>query len=343
MNITDYDYALPEDRIAIRPPKERGSTRLLVLDKRTGNIKDSFYKDLDIFLRPGDLLILNKSKVIKARLIAENEVGKKQELLLLEKHNNSENQFEVKVMYRGKLVEHQELKVGSTHLQVLKVNHDGTAVLKSQVNLLNLADKYGTVPLPPYMHRAADEEDSKRYQTIFAENPGSVAAPTASLNFTNALFEKLSEKDIHTAEITLHVGLGTFLPIREQSVEKHKMHNEYYEIPAETIEAIRTTRKTGNKVIAVGTTVTRTLEHCCSEILSKNPVADISGETEIFIYPGYEFKIVDSMLTNFHAPRSTVLMMAAAFAGWENLRNSYQHAVSHDYNFLSYGDSMLIF
>jgi len=200
------------------------------------------------------------------------------------------------------------------------------------------------VPLPPYMHREADANDRERYQTVFAEHNGSVAAPTASLNMTDELLAELKISGVVVAQLTLHVGLGTFMPIRVDDVTKHKMHQEYFEIPGSTIDAIRLAKKEGRRVMAVGTTVTRTLEYAKEQILGfqASSLETISGEADIFIYPGYEFKIVDGLLTNYHAPQSTVLMMAAAFAGWDNLKNAYGHALKANYKFLSYGDSMLI-
>ncbi len=217
----------------------------------------------------------------------------------------------------------------------------GLAKISSKTPLLELAEHAGTVPLPPYMHRTAGKEDIERYQTIFAREPGSVAAPTASLNFTQELESILLKKGVKIAYLTLHVGLGTFLPIRSDDIEQHNMHSEYFEIPEATVTMIQTAKKNKNKVVALGTTVARTLEFTKQPLLHKKP-ADITGEADIFIYPGYEFKVVDSLLTNFHAPGTTVLMLAAAFAGWDNLKHAYNEAMNENYAFLSYGDSMLI-
>ena len=214
------------------------------------------------------------------------------------------------------------------------INHilgNGIAEVESDTSLAELAEKYGTVPLPPYLHRDATEDDKKRYQTVWAKNMGSAAAPTASLNMTEELLERLRKKGVIIKYLTLHVGLGTFLPMRTDKVEDHHMHSEWFNIPEDTLSAI----KSAKRVVAVGTTVARTLEYY-------GKTGKTSGEDDIFIYPGFEFKVIDALLTNFHAPKSTVLMLASAFAGWEHLHNAYDHAVAEKYNFLSYGDSMLI-
>lgn len=340
MKTDDFTYTLPEEAIALHPPKVRGSTKLLVLDRSTSILTDSKYADLLDFLVPGDLLVINNTKVLPARLSAQTETGADRELLLLEKHGKTVDTHSSLVMYRRKLRVGQTLEVGSTRITVDEVFDNGTARISSTTDLWELAEKVGAVPLPPYLHREADAADTERYQTVFANSLGSVAAPTASLNLTQDLMEELKAKGVSIAEVTLHVGLGTFMPIRVDDVTKHTMHQEYFEIPKSVIEAIQQTKGKGGRVIAVGTTVTRTLEYA-ADMLTQEP-QDRQGEADIFIYPGYEFKVVDVMLTNFHAPNSTVLMMAAAFAGWENLKAAYDHALAHDYQFLSYGDSMLL-
>ena len=325
MLVSDFSYDLPEERIAKFPPKVRGTTKLLVLDKKTGEIKDSYYKDLVDFLNPGDVLILNDTRVMQSRLFCTLPDGRKRELVVLEKHGNEPE----RVMYRGKLHEGDVLNPGNISIKHLLGG--GIAEVESDVPLADLAEKYGTVPLPPYLHRDATAEDKKRYQTIWAKDMGSAAAPTASLNMTEELLEKLKNKGVIIKYLTLHVGLGTFLPIRTDNIEDHKMHSEWYHIPEDTIEAINNAKR----VVALGTTVARTLEYYAK-------TGKTEGEDDIFIYPGFEFKIVDALLTNFHAPKSTVLMLASAFAGWDNLKNAYDHAIKAEYNFLSYGDSMLI-
>lgn len=340
MQLSDYTYELPEEAIALHPPKERGASRLLVLDRKSGETKDDLYAHLDDYLRPGDLLIINNTRVLPARLIAHTEDGAERELLLLEKHGKGNDHHTSHVMYRRKIRPGQKLLVGETEIVVDDIFENGTAIISSHTDLWELAEAQGTVPLPPYMHRDEEPGDRERYQTVFAKEKGSVAAPTASLNLTPELLERIKQKGIAVAEITLHVGLGTFMPIRVEDVTKHKMHQEYFEISADVAEQIRTTKKQGGRVIAVGTTVTRTLEYASETIMQEK--GDITGEADIFIYPGYEFKIVEGLVTNFHAPGSTVLMMASAFAGWDNLLASYEHALAQKYAFLSYGDSMFI-
>ncbi len=339
MRVSDFDYHLPEELIAQHPPAERGSSRLLVLDKKSGSITHKLYGDFIDYVSPGDVVVLNDTKVIKARLKAINSDGKKRELLLLEDHHNTDFSRR-QVLYRGKVQAGEQLDVNGTTVTIDSVLEDGVAFVSADVSLLDLAEKQGSVPLPPYMHREATAKDTERYQTVFARDPGSVAAPTASLNFTHELEARLKAKGAKLVYITLHVGLGTFLPIRVGNVEEHHMHSEYFEIPLATVQAIHGAKSQNNKVFAVGTTVARTLEYANDQLL--NGTQPISGEADIFIYPGYKFQVVDALLTNYHAPKSTVLMMAAAFAGWDNLKHAYEEAIKEKYAFLSYGDSMLI-
>lgn len=355
MLVSDFNYDLPEERIAKFPPKERGTTRLLVLDKKTGATKDSCYKNLDEFLNPGDLLILNDTRVMKSRLFCTLPDGRKRELVVLEKHGDEPQ----RVMYRGKLHDGDELVLDNGSFEEHKcrrgiygateprndgregafrerilIKHllgNGIAEVESEIPLAELAEKYGTVPLPPYLHRDATEDDKKRYQTVWAKHMGSAAAPTASLNMTDELLDRLQRKGVIIKYLTLHVGLGTFLPMRTDNVEDHHMHSEWFHIPDNTLDAI----KSAKRIVAVGTTVARTLEYYAR-------TGKTSGEDDIFIYPGFKFQLVDALLTNFHAPKSTVLMLASAFAGWDHLHNAYDHAVAEKYNFLSYGDSMFI-
>ncbi len=327
MLVSDFNYDLPEERIAKFPPEKRGASRLLVLNRKTGEIQDSWYRNLDDFLQAGDVLILNDTRVMQSRLFCELPDGRKRELVVLEKHGNEPQ----RVMYRGKLHDGDILTVADAKITIKQVLDGGIAEVESAAELSELAEKYGTVPLPPYLHRDATDDDKKRYQTVWAKNMGSAAAPTASLNMTDDLLERLRKKGVRICYLTLHVGLGTFLPIRTEEVEGHKMHSEWFSIPVETLDAI----KNASRVVALGTTVARTLEYYAR-------TGKTEGEDDIFIYPGFEFKIVDALITNYHAPKSTVLMLASAFAGWENLKQAYEHAIDEKYNFLSYGDSMLI-
>ena len=362
MLVSDFTYDLPEDRIAKFPPKVRGTTRLLVLNKNTGEVTDSYYKDLVDFLNPGDLLILNDTRVMQSRLFCTLPDGRKRELVVLEKHGDEPE----RVMYRGKIHDNDILSVENHKIIITKILGNGIAEVKSEVPLKDLTEKYGSVPLPPYLHRDATESDKKRYQTVWARHMGSAAAPTASLNMTEDLLKKLQEKGVVIKYLTLHVGLGTFLPIRTDNIEDHQMHSEWYSIPEDTLKAIKAAKnkrfeivcdngsklvseprddgreRSGSKnacssgrVIALGTTVARTLEYYAR-------TGKTEGEDDIFIYPGFNFKLVDALITNFHAPKSTVLMLASAFAGWDNLKHAYDHAIAEKYNFLSYGDSRFI-
>lgn len=374
MELKDYTYELPEDRIAAHPPKIRGTSRLLALNRKNGEITDSFYKNIADFFEKGDLLILNDTKVIKARLFATKENGAERELVILERHSFDSDWHKHKIMYRGKLKTGNKLFVKNSspeeknqnqnskaEIVVEEILGDGIAIVSSKADLRELCENFGTVPLPPYMRRDATPLDIERYQTVFAEEKGSVAAPTASLNMTEEILNSLRKKGVEIKYLTLHVGLGTFMPIRVEKIEEHKMHQEYFEIPAETAEEIRKTHQNGGRVFALGTTVARTLEYAHNAIfekslngnsgnredlskVSKNQNGDLSGEADIFIFPGYEFKTIQGLITNFHAPKSTVLMLASAFAGWENLKNAYSHAIQNgEYKFLSYGDSMIIY
>ena len=327
MLVSEFSYDLPDERIAKFPPKERGSTRLLVLDRHTGEITDSHYRNLDEFLGEGDVLILNDTRVMQSRLFCTLPDGRKRELVVLEKHGDEPQ----RVMYRGKLHDGDKLTVEAHMISVSKILGNGIAEVKSDTPLADLAEKYGTVPLPPYLHRDATESDKKRYQTVWAKNMGSAAAPTASLNMTEDLLNRLKNKGVIIKYLTLHVGLGTFLPIRTDKIEDHHMHSEWYSIPEDTIATL----KSPHRIIALGTTVARTLEYYAR-------TGKTEGEDDIFIYPGFEFKLVDALITNFHAPKSTVLMLASAFAGWGHLKHAYDHAIEEKYNFLSYGDSMFI-
>ena len=339
MLVSDFNYNLPEENIAVRPPKVRGTTRLLVLNRKNGQITDSKYADLADFLEPGDLIVLNDTRVMRSRVFTELPDGRPRELVVLEKHDGEIDH----VMYRGKLHEGDQLTVKnvadnsktSDIITIKEILGNGTATVTANRELTDIVADYGNVPLPPYLHRDADKDDIKRYQTVWAKELGSAAAPTASLNMTNELMQKLTDKGIQIQYLTLHVGLGTFLPIRSDNVEDHHMHSEWFHIPAETIKAIESTKAAGHRVIAVGTTVTRTLEFWAK-------TGKTEGEDNIFIYPGFEFKAIDALVTNFHAPKSTVLMLTAAFADWKNLKPAYDHAVSRGYKLLSYGDSMFI-
>lgn len=340
MKLSDYWYELPAELVADKPPEIRGTSRLLVVSRDNGSLNDSRYADVADWLQAGDLLVLNDTKVIKARLLARKANGAERELIILEKHGRQDDWHRHRVLYRRRLAVGDELYIGNDRITVEELLGDGLASVKSSADLLELAERYGQVPLPPYMHRQATPLDTERYQTIWAKQQGSVAAPTASLNMTEEILETLRAKGVAIASLTLHVGLGTFLPIRGDAVEDHHMHQEYFEIPAATVRSVQAAKAAGKRVVALGTTVARTLEYAHADLQAA--AQDISGEADIFIYPGFNFKSIDGLLTNFHAPKSTVLMLTAAFAGWSSLHAAYEHAVAMKYRFLSYGDSMLI-
>ena len=341
MQLADFHYDIPEKLIATTPPTVRGDARLLVLDRQSGTVSDRHYPDIVDYLGLGDVLIINDTKVIKARLITTKQTGGTRELVLVEKHGRSDDWHTHKVIYRRKLAVGDKLSVGADTLTVEELLDGGMAIIKSERDLLQIAEEHGSVPLPPYMRRDATPADIERYQTVFAREQGSVAAPTASLNMTEETLSRLRDKGVVVVYATLHVGLGTFLPIRVEDVTDHHMHKEYFEIPAVTVSAIRDAKAKGKRVVALGTTVTRTLEYAHQAILA-GPLEDLSGEADIFMYPGYSFKIIDGLITNFHMPDSTVLMLTAAFAGWDKLKPAYEHAIDKSYRFFSYGDSMLI-
>ena len=339
MLVSDYAYNLPEESIAIRPPKVRGTTRLLVLNRQTGDIIDSKYANLADFLQPGDLVVLNDTRVMRSRVFTELPDGRPRELVVLEKHDGEIDH----VMYRGKLHTGDQLTVKNITndsktndtITIKEILGNGTATVTANRDLTKIVADYGNVPLPPYLHRDADKDDIKRYQTVWAKELGSAAAPTASLNMTKELIKKLQAKGVQIKYLTLHVGLGTFLPIRSDNVEEHHMHSEWFHIPDDTIEAIKDTKAANHRVIAVGTTVTRTLEYWAK-------TGKTEGEDDIFIYPGFKFQAIDALVTNFHAPKSTVLMLTAAFAGWDHLKPAYEHAIESNYKLFSYGESMFI-
>ncbi len=342
MNLSDYDYKLPEELIAKYPPKTRGQSRLLVLSRKTGEIINDQYYNIDQYLNPGDLIVLNNTKVLKARIKTWSNDNKLKEILILERHHKNEDWFRHQVLYKGKLRENEILRtIKNDQITIEKIIEPGIAIVKSKLNLLELSNSLGEVPLPPYLKRTATKEDIKRYQTIWAKEVGSVAAPTASLNMTKALLQKLTRRGVKISYSTLHVGIGTFLPIRVNDLNKHKMYKEYFEIPKQTVIDIKMAKQNSKKVVAIGTTITRALEYSHKKIMN-DKAQSISGEADIFIYPGYNFKVIDGLLTNFHAPKSTVLMLASAFGGWDNLFLAYSQAINKKYRFLSYGDSMLI-
>ena len=340
MRTDDFDYNLPEDLIAQSPLKDRSSSRLLVLDKETGEYEDKIFKDIIDYLNPGDTLVINDTKVLPARLIGvKEETEAKIELLLLKDMGGNAWECLAKPVKRLKIGTIVSFGDGLLKARVDKILDEGIVhvTLVYEGILVEVLDKLGTMPLPPYIHKTL--EDQSRYQTVYAKNLGSAAAPTAGLHFTNELLDKIKKKGVNIAKITLHVGLGTFRPVNVEDVTKHKMHSEYYIMDENTAKILRDTKENGKRVIAVGTTSVRTIETIMQR---EGNYKSSSGNTDIFIYPGYEFKGVDAIITNFHLPKSTLIMLVSAFAGKENILNAYKHAIDEKYRFFSFGDAMFI-
>ncbi len=339
MKKSDFNFNLPEELIAQTPIAKRDSSRLLVLDKNNGNITHRQFSDILDYLNPGDCLVLNDSRVIPARLFGERITGGAVEVLLLK--DLGENKWEALTRPGRKTRIGEEIFFGNGILKATVRDEldDGKRVVEFSYDgiFLEILEKLGEMPLPPYIHERL--ENPERYQTVYSKNIGSAAAPTAGLHFTDELLDKLREKGIKTAFVTLHVGLGTFRPVKAELIEDHIMHSEYFDIPEESREIILETKKSGGRIIAVGTTSCRTLESAFSENgeISKN-----SGDTSIFIYPGYKFKAVDALITNFHLPESTLIMLVSALAGRENVLNAYNIAIEEKYRFFSFGDAMFI-
>lgn len=349
MKTDDFDYFLPEELIAQTPLKDRSSSRLLVVDRKSENLKDKHFTDILDYLKPGDALVLNETKVIPARIIgSKEETHGVVELLLLKELGN--DTWECLARPQKRLHKGTRVFFGASNNEkpedtalltatVEETLEEGITHVKFEYKgiFLEILDKLGTMPLPPYIHEQL--EDQSRYQTVYAKNLGSAAAPTAGLHFTPELLQKIEEKGVKIIKITLHVGLGTFRPVNVEDVTKHKMHTESYEITDEAAKEIEEVRKNGGRIFAVGTTTVRTLETVAKK--HGKIVAD-RGETSIFIYPGFEFKVVDGLITNFHLPKSTLIMLVSAFATKDLIFKAYSHAVEEKYRFFSFGDAMLI-
>lgn len=333
MKTSDFDYALPEDLIAQRPAPERGASRLLYLDGTTGACDDLRFADLPRFIRARDLVVLNDTRVIKARLFGHKSTGGKTELFVERVLSECEAFALMRSGHRTRAG--AQLTVGDgVGVEVLTVEDDLYRVRFSEP-VMSVLERCGNVPLPPYVRHAPNATDAERYQTVFAEKPGAVAAPTAGLHFDRAMLDRLVAAGARFARVTLHVGSGTFQPVRCEELEQHRMHGERYEVPQATVDAIETTRAAGGRVLAIGTTALRALESWAQS-------GTRSGETELFIYPGFAFRVADRLLTNFHLPKSSLLMLVSAFGGSGNLRRAYAHAIAGRYRFYSYGDAMLI-
>ena len=340
MDVKDFDYELPEELIAQDPLEDRSSSRLMVLDKTTGNVEHHIFKDILEYLKPGDCLVINNTKVIPARLYGVKEgTNAKIELLLLKRKENDVWETLVKPGKKAKpgtrIIFGDGLLVG----EIIDIVEEGNRLIQFHYEGIfeEILDQLGQMPLPPYITHQL--QDKGRYQTVYAKYDGSAAAPTAGLHFTKELLEQVKAKGVDIAEVTLHVGLGTFRPVKVENVLEHHMHSEFYMVSEEAADKINHAKKNGNRVISVGTTSTRTLESAADE---NGFLKETSGWTEIFIYPGYKFKVIDGLITNFHLPQSTLVMLVSALAGREHVLHAYEIAVKEKYRFFSFGVAMFI-
>ena len=340
MNVKDYDYDLPEELIAQDPLEDRSSSRLMVLDRQTGDVEHRHFTDILEYLHPGDCLVINNTKVIPARLfgVKEDTQAKIEVLLLKRKENDI---WETLVKPGKKAKPGTKLVFGDRLLtaEVVDVVEEGNRLIQFHYDGIfeEILDQLGQMPLPPYITHQL--KDKNRYQTVYAKYDGSAAAPTAGLHFTKELLQKVKDMGVDIAEVTLHVGLGTFRPVKVENVLDHHMHSEFYMVSQEAADKINRAKESGHRVIAVGTTSTRTLEAAADE---NGRLHETSGWTEIFIYPGYQFKVIDALITNFHLPQSTLVMLVSALAGREHVLHAYEIAVKERYRFFSFGDAMLI-
>ena len=340
MDIKDFYYDLPPELIAQTPLKDRASSRLMVLDRKTGDISHKHFYDIADYLNPGDCLVMNNTRVIPARLYGSKEgSGGKIEFLLLKRIDIDTWELILRPGKKAKVGSRFTFGDGRLKAEVIEVKDDGNRIVRFEYDGIweEILDSLGEMPLPPYIREKL--EDKNRYQTVYSKIEGSAAAPTAGLHFTDELLETLRKKGVNTAFVTLHVGLGTFRPVSAEKIEDHKMHTEFYQVSKETADLINETRKNGGRIVCVGTTSVRTLE---SSSLDDGTVLVGSGDTSIFIYPGYKFKTVDSLITNFHLPESTLLMLISALYDRESIMKAYGEAIAEKYRFFSFGDAMII-
>ncbi len=339
MKKSDFYYYLPEELIAQTPLEKRDSSRMLVLNRSTGEISHSRFFNILDYLNEGDLLVMNNSRVLPARIFGtRKDTGSSVEFLLLKQVENNKWETLVKPGKKAKIGTEFDFS-GIMSGTVEDIGKEGVRIVRfeSEENIYTALDKIGQMPLPPYIKETL--KDKERYQTVYSDPIGSAAAPTAGLHFTEELIAELHKKGVNTAYVTLHVGLGTFRPVKEDEITDHIMHSEHYELPEETVRLIKETKARGKRVIAVGTTTTRTLESVARD---KGELIPCDGWTDIFIYPPYDFKVLDGLITNFHLPESTLVMLVSAFAGYDNTMNAYKEAVEEKYRFFSFGDSMMI-
>ncbi len=341
MRVEEFDYNLPRSLIAQYPSPQRGGSRLMVLDRYLGTIEHREFGDISDYFHPGDLLVLNNTRVLPARLIGKKETGGKCEILLVPSWNGKEGEWEVLIKGAAKIKKTTRIHFGSDiygHVEVGK-NGKGKTVFSDQVDVINILKRIGHVPLPPYIKRKDEDLDRDRYQTVFAEKDGSIAAPTAGLHFTHSLVQSLRDQGVSLTSITLHIGIGTFIPVKVKESEDHVMGAEWIEIPERTAKEIEHAKRRGGRVIAVGTTVTRALESFSD---GNGRVRSGKGMTSLFIHPPYPFRVIDGLVTNFHLPKSTLIMLVSAFAGKDLIKKAYGEAIEKKYRFYSYGDAMLI-
>ena len=342
LSVHDYYYELPEELIAQDPLSDRSSSKLLVMDKSTGELSHKVFKDITEYLKPGDCLVINDTRVIPARLMgARSKTGGAVEILLLKRLEDGKDEWEA-LAGPGKKARPGDVIVfgdGELECRVLSVTEDGNRIIKFSYDGIfeEVLDRLGSMPLPPYIKKSLKDRD--RYQTVYAENEGSAAAPTAGLHFTEELLKEIKETGVNIVKVTLHVGLGTFRPVKVENIKDHKMHSEHFIINKEAADIINKTKDGGGRIISVGTTSTRVLESAADE---SGHIKAVSADTSIFIYPGYRFKVVDALITNFHLPESTLIMLVSAFAGRENVLKAYEEAVNNKYRFFSFGDAMFI-
>ncbi|TXR52199.1 tRNA preQ1(34) S-adenosylmethionine ribosyltransferase-isomerase QueA [Reinekea thalattae] len=338
MHVDDFDFQLPDALIARHPTKERTGSRLLHLNGQSGQTQHLNFADIESLIEPGDLMVFNDTRVIPARLFGQKTSGGKVEVLVERITSPNTALAHIRANKSAKPGTLLTME-GGIELEVTGRSENLFAIrCLNEQPLVELLEQHGHMPLPPYLEREDDDEDRERYQTVYAQKKGAVAAPTAGLHFDDALLQRLADKGVNTAFVTLHVGAGTFAPVKADSIEEHVMHAEWVEVSAEVVEKIKATKAAGKRVIAIGTTSVRSLESASAN----GEIEAFSGDTQIFIYPGYRFKTVDAMLTNFHLPKSTLIMLVSAFAGQGNVLNAYNEAITEQYRFFSYGDAMFV-
>lgn len=340
MRVTDFSFDLPDELIARYPMAQRTASRLLTLDGNSGALADKQFTDLLGMINPGDLMVFNNTRVIPARLFGQKASGGKLEILVERMLDDKRILAHVRSSKSPKVDSIIHLDGG--YEMKMAARHDALFELQllSDLTILEVLEAVGHMPLPPYIDRPDEDADKERYQTVYNQNPGAVAAPTAGLHFDDAMLEALKAKGVNIAFVTLHVGAGTFQPVRVDNVLEHKMHSEWANVPQDVVDLIAQTKAAGKRVVAVGTTSVRSLESAARA--SAGELKAFSGDTDIFIYPGYQFQIVDAMITNFHLPESTLIMLVSAFAGFDHVMAAYKHAITQKYRFFSYGDAMFV-